>query len=195
MNDRLGPSISSDVLTRFARIVGDRYALTDPAAIEPYMIEQRGLYRGRSPLVLRPGTVGEIAAILKLAAETATAIVPQGGNTGLVGGQVPMRGEILLSLTRLDRIRELDASANTMTCEAGVVLANAQAAAAQADRLFPLSLGAEGSCTIGGNLSTNAGGTRALAYGVARDLVLGLEMVLACGRPWHGPKKLKKGNT
>ena len=195
MNGPSGPTIAPDILTRFARIVGDKYALTDPVAVEPYMIEQRGLYRGHSPLVLRPGTVAEVASILKLAAETATAIVPQGGNTGLVGGQVPLQGEILLSLTRLDRIRELDAGANTITCEAGTVLANAQAAAEQADRLFPLSLGAEGSCTIGGNLSTNAGGTGALAYGVARDLVLGLEVVLADGRIWHGLNKLKKDNT
>src|SRR5690242_19875360 len=99
MNGPSGPTIAPDILTRFARIVGDKYALTDPAAVEPYMIEQRGLYRGHSPLVLRPGTVAEVASILKLAAETATAIVPQGGNTGLVGGQVPLQGEILLSLT------------------------------------------------------------------------------------------------
>jgi FAD/FMN-containing dehydrogenase len=121
--------------------------------------------------------------------------VPQGGNTGLVGGQIPHHGEILVSLTRLDRIRDIDAASHTMTCEAGVVLAKAQEAAAGVDRLFPLSLGAEGSCTIGGNLSTNAGGTGALAYGVARDLVLGLEVVLADGRVWNGLNKLKKDNT
>src|SRR5262249_16171645 len=122
-------------------------------------------------------------------------IVPQGGNTGLVGGQIPQGGELLLSLTRLDRIREVDAASNTMTCEAGVVLVKAQAAAAEADRLFPLSLGAEGSCTIGGNLSSNAGGTGALAYGVARDLVLGVEVVLADGRVLDVLNKLKKDNT
>jgi D-lactate dehydrogenase (cytochrome) len=146
-------------------------------------------------VVLRPGTVAEVAAILKLANETGTAVVPQGGNTGLVGGQIPQGGEILISLTRLDRIREVDAASNTMTCEAGVVLIKAQAAAAEADRLFPLSLGAEGSCTIGGNLSSNAGGTGALAYGVARDLVVGLEVVLADGRVLNGLNKLKKDNT
>jgi len=121
--------------------------------------------------------------------------VPQGGNTGLVGGQIPLDGELLLSLTRLDKIREVDPASNTMTCEAGVVLAKAQAAAADVDRLFPLSLGAEGSCTIGGNLSTNAAGTAALAYGIARDLMLGLEVVLADGRILQLLQKLKKDNT
>ena len=160
-------------------------------------MENRGLCRGRTPVVLRPATTAEVSQILKLANETGTPIVPQGGNTGLVGGQTPSEsgGEILLSLTRLDRIRELDPSSNTMTCEAGVILAKAQDAAAEANRLFPLSLGAEGSCTIGGNLSTNAGGTGALAYGVTRDLTLGLEVVLADGRLWNGLNKLKKDNT
>src|SRR5438270_1284617 len=175
-------ALTPDLIARFAAIVGDRYAVTAPSEIAPYLTEERGLYHGRSPLVLRPGTVAEVSAILKLASDTATAVVPQGGNTGLVGGQTPHNGEAVLSLKRLDRIREVDAASNTMTCEAGVVLAKAQAAAAQADRLFPLSLGAEGSCTIGGNLSSNAGGTGALAYGVARDLVLGVEVVLADGR-------------
>jgi D-lactate dehydrogenase (cytochrome) len=187
--------LDPDLLARFAAIVDERYALTDPAEIAPYLSEERDLYHGRSPLVLRPGTVAEVAAILKLANETATPIVPQGGNTGLVGGQMPHHGEVVLSLTRLDRIREVDATSNTMTCEAGVVLARAQEAAASAGRLFPLSLGAEGSCTIGGNLSTNAGGTGALAYGVARDLVLGLEVVLADGRLLNNLRKLKKDNT
>src|SRR5438093_1910654 len=184
-----------ELLARFAAIVGEKYAVTDPAAQAPYLVEMRGLYHGRSPLVLRPGTPAEIAAILKLANETRTSIVPQGGNTGLVGGQIPLAGEIVLSLTRLDRIREVDPVSNTMTCEAGVVLANAQAAAAAVERLFPLSLAAEGSCTIGGNVSTNAGGTAVLAYGNARELVLGLEVVLADGRMWNGLTKLKKDNT
>ena len=163
--------------------------------IEPYMTEERGLYHGRSPMVLRPGSVAEVSAILKLANETGTPIVPQGGNTGLVGGQTPHHGEVLLSLKRLDRIREVDATSNTMTCEAGVVLIKAQEAAEAQNRLFPLSLGAEGSCTIGGNLSTNAGGTGALAYGVARELVMGLEVVLADGRVLNNLRKLKKDNT
>jgi len=188
-------NLPSELLARFASIVGERNALTAPADIAPYLSEERGLYHGASPLVLRPGAVEEVAGILKLANETKTAIVPQGGNTGLVGGQTPLNGEVVLSLKRLDRIREVDASANTMTCEAGVILQRAQEAAAAAGRLFPLSLGAEGSCTIGGNLSTNAGGTGALAYGVARELVLGLEVVLADGRVLHNLRKLKKDNT
>jgi FAD/FMN-containing dehydrogenase len=187
--------ISPDIIARLTQIVGTNNAITDPAEQEGYLVEERGLYHGHTPLVLRPGSVAEVAAILRLANETKTPIVPQGGNTGLVGGQVPHGGEVLLSLRRLDRIREVDATSNAMTCEAGVVLAKAQAAAADVDRLFPLSLGAEGSCTIGGNLSTNAGGTSALAYGVARDLVLGLEVVLADGQIWHGLNKLKKDNT
>ncbi len=187
--------IAPALIARFAAIVGDRYAVTDPAEIAPYLTEERGLYHGRSPLVLRPGSVAEVAEILKLANETRTPIVPQGGNTGLVGGQTPLQGEALISLRRLDRIREVDPTSNTMTCEAGVVLMKAQEAAATASRLFPLSLGAEGSCTIGGNLSTNAGGTGALAYGVARDLVLGLEVVLADGRILRNLRKLKKDNT
>jgi FAD/FMN-containing dehydrogenase len=189
--DRLEPGL----VARFAGIVGASYAITDPPAQEAYVVEMRGLYRGETPLVLRPGSVAEVAAILRLASETGTPIVPQGGNTGLVGGQIPHAGEIVLSLTRLDRIREVDATSNAMICEAGVVLVKAQDAAAAADRLFPLSLGAEGSCTIGGNLSTNAGGTAVLAYGNSRDLVLGLEVVLADGRIWKGLSKLKKDNT
>jgi FAD/FMN-containing dehydrogenase len=188
-------SPAAELIARFIEIVGGKYAITDPAGQEPYLIEGRGLYRGHTPVVLRPGSVEEVAAIVKLANETAVAIVPQGGNTGLVGGQISHDGEVVLSLTRLDRIREVDALSDTMTCEAGVVLAKAQEAAAAADRLFPLSLGAEGSCTIGGNLSTNAGGTGALAYGVARDLVVGLEVVLADGRVLHTLNKLKKDNT
>jgi D-lactate dehydrogenase (cytochrome) len=189
------PPLAPDLIARFAAIVGTRYAITNPADLAPYVTESRGLYRGHTQLALQPGSVAEVAAILALANETGTAIVPQGGNTGLVGGQIAIDGEVVLTLRRLDRIREIDALSNAMTCEAGVVLAKAQAAAAAADRLFPLSLGAEGSCVIGGNLSTNAGGTGALAYGVARDLVLGLEVVLADGRVLHGLNKLKKDNT
>ena len=195
MNEQLRRAPSPDLLPRFAAIVGDKYAITDPAALEPFLIESRGIYHGRTSMLLRPGSVGEVQAILKLANETKTPLVPQGGNTGLVGGQIPFDGELILSLMRLDKIREVDAASNAMTCEAGVVLAKAQDAAAAVDRLFPLSLGAEGSCTIGGNLSTNAGGTGAVAYGIARDLVLGLEVVLADGRIMGLLSKLKKNNT
>ncbi|MBN8970247.1 MAG: FAD-binding oxidoreductase [Rhizobiales bacterium] len=189
------PGLSPEVLARFSAIVGDRYAVTDAQEMAPYLVEERGLYRGHSPLILRPGSTAEVAAICKLATETQTALVPQGGNTGLVGGQTPHHGEIVVSLRRLDRIRDLDPLSNTMTCEAGVALANAHTHAGTVDRLFPLWLGSEGSCTIGGNLSTNAGGIAALSYGVARDLVLGLEVVLADGRIMHGLSKLKKDNT
>jgi len=195
MNEQLRRAPSPDLLSRFAAIVGDRYAITDPVALEPFLIEGRGLYHGRTSMLLRPGSVAEVQAIVKLANETRTAVVPQGGNTGLVGGQIPMEGEIILSLTRLDKIREIDPATNAMTCEAGVVLQKAQEAAEAVDRLFPLSLGSEGSCTIGGNLSTNAGGTGAVAYGIARDLMLGVEVVLADGRLMNLLSKLKKNNT
>jgi len=189
------PPLPPELIARFSSIVGDKYAVTDQAEIAPYVTEERDLFRGRSPLVLRPGSTAEVAAICKLATEHRIALVPQGGNTGLVGGQTPHHGEVVVSLKRMDRIREVDTASNTMTCEAGVVLQIAQQRAADVDRLFPLSLGAEGSCTIGGNLATNAGGTAALAYGVAREMALGLEVVLADGRVLNGLSKLKKDNT
>jgi D-lactate dehydrogenase (cytochrome) len=189
------PRLSPELIARFAAIVGERYAVTDPNDIAQYVTEERMLYQGHTQLVLRPGSTQEVAAICKLANETRTALVPQGGNTGLVGGQTPHHGEIVVSLRRMDKVRDLDPQSNTMTCESGVVLLNAQKYASEADRLFPLSLGAEGSCTIGGNLSTNAGGNTALAYGVARDLVIGLEVVLADGRILNLLSKLKKDNT
>ncbi len=195
MNELLRRAPAPDLLPRFAAIVGDRYAITDQTALAPFLIEGRGIYHGRTAMMLRPGSVAEVQAILKLANETKTAVVPQGGNTGLVGGQIPFDGEIILSLTRLDKIRAIDTDSNAMTVDAGVVLQKAQEAAAGVDRLFPLSLGAEGSCTIGGNLSTNAGGTGALAYGITRDLVLGVEVVLADGRLMNLLSKLKKNNT
>ena len=187
--------LSADLLARFCAIVGDKHAVRDSDEKAPYLLEERGLYQGRSPVILRPGTTDEVAQICKLASETRTPLVPQGGNTGLVGGQIPHHGEILLSLRRLDKVREVDPSSNTMICEAGVILANAHVAAEKAERIFPLWLGSEGSCTVGGNLSTNAGGIAALSYGVARDLVLGLEVVLADGRILNGLSKLKKDNT
>src|ERR1700744_2329760 len=189
------PSLSADTIAKFRKIVGDKYAVTDPADIAPYTNEERDLFRGHSPLVLRPGSTAEVSAICKLASEHRIALVPQGGNTGLVGGQTPHNGEGVISMRRMDKIRDIDAASNTMTCEAGVVLQIAQQKAAEIDRLFPLSLGAEGSCTIGGNLSTNAGGTTALAYGVAREMALGLEVVLADGRVLNLLSKLKKDNT
>ena len=184
-----------DLLARFAAIVGEKYAITDPQAQAPYLLEMRDMFRAHTPVVLRPGSVAEVSEIVKLANETSTAIVPQGGNTGLVGGQVPLHGEVLLSLNRLDRVREVDPVSNTMTCEAGVTLMRAREAAAGADRLYPQLLPSEGTCTIGGNLSTNAGGTAALAYGIARSHALGIEVVLADGRVLNNLNKLKKDNT
>jgi D-lactate dehydrogenase (cytochrome) len=188
-----GPDPS--LLARFAAIVGEKHAITDPQAQAPYLVEMRDMFHGRTPVVLRPGSVTEVAQILRLANETATAIVPQGGNTGLVGGQIPHPGEVVLSLNRLDRIREVDPVSNTMTCEAGVTLLRAREAAAAVDRLYPQLLPSEGTCTIGGNLSTNAGGTAALAYGIARSHALGIEVVLADGRVLNNLNKLKKDNT
>ncbi|MBD8553293.1 FAD-binding oxidoreductase [Rhizobium sp. CFBP 8762] len=187
----------NDVIARFTAIVGAEHALTDAADIAPYLVENRGLYHGTTPLVLRPGTVEEVSAILKLASETGTAIVPQGGNTGHVAGQIPRegKGDLVLSLTRLNRIREIDPVGNVIVADAGCILADIQAAADSVNRLFPLSLGSEGSCRIGGNLSSNAGGTAVLAYGNTRQLCLGLEVVLPTGDIWNGLRKLKKDNT
>lgn len=189
------PPLAPELIEQFRGIVGERHAITDANDIAPYVTEERNLFHGRSPLVLRPGSTAEVSAICKLASAHKIALVPQGGNTGLVGGQTPHNGEVVVSLRRLDKIREVDTASNTMTCEAGVVLQVAQQKASDVDRLFPLSLGAEGSCTIGGNLSTNAGGTAALAYGVAREMALGLEVVLADGRVLNVLSKLKKDNT
>jgi len=195
MNIAESKFVPADLLARFVAIVGEKNAITDAQAQAPYLVEFRDLYRGHSPLVLRPGSVAEVAAIAKLANETVTPIVPQGGNTGLSGGQIPLHGEIVVSLNRLDRIREVDPVSNTITCEAGVTLQRAREAAADVDRLYPQLLPSEGTCTIGGNLSTNAGGTAALAYGIARSHALGLEVVLADGRVLNNLNKLKKDNT
>ena len=196
MNDQpfdLDPAL----IDRFAAIVGDKYALRDQADIAPYITEQRGLWHGRTSLVLRPGSVEEVSRIMRLATETGTPIVPQSGNTGLVGAQVPDKSghDIVLSLSRLNRIREIDVLSNTVTAEAGVILQTLQEAADAADRLFPLSLAAQGSCQIGGNLSSNAGGTGVLAYGNARELCLGVEVVLPTGEVFDDLRKLKKDNT
>jgi FAD/FMN-containing dehydrogenase len=195
MLDKPQTTLDPALLARFAAIVGEKYAITDQEAQAPYLVELRGLYQGHTPVVLRPSSVAEVSAILKLANNTATPIVPQGGNTGLVGGQIPLHNEIVLSLNRLDRIREVDPTSNTLTCEAGVTLMRAREAAAAADRLYPQLLPSEGSCTIGGNLSTNAGGTAAIAHGVARSHVFGVEVVLADGRVLNNLNKLKKDNT
>jgi FAD/FMN-containing dehydrogenase len=188
---------SSDALSRLKAAAGVGGWSEDQREIAPHLVEWRERYRGATPLLLKPATAEAVAGIVRVCAETRTAIVPQGGNTGLVGGQIPCAdgSEVLLSLTRLNRVREIDAAANTMTVEAGVVLANVQAAAAAHDRLFPLSLASQGSATIGGLVSTNAGGTGVLAYGNMRELVLGLEAVLPNGEVWSGLSGLRKDNT
>lgn len=185
------------VIARITEIVGEANVLTGEQDTAPYLKEWRGRWTGRTAAVVRPGTREEVSAILKLASETKTPVVPQGGNTGLVGGQIPdMSGmAIILSTARLNRIREIDPAGNTITVEAGAILQTVQEAADAHGRLFPLSLGSQGSCQIGGNLSTNAGGTGALAHGVARDLCLGLEVVLPTGEILDDLNKLKKDNT
>jgi FAD/FMN-containing dehydrogenase len=187
--------VSPATLERFKNVVGDKNAIVDRDKQTPFLVEFRHLWTGHTPVVLRPGSTAEVSEILKIANETSTAIVPQGGNTGLVGGQIPHNGEVVLSLQRLDKIREVDAVSNTITVEAGVTLQRTREAAANADRLYPQLLPSEGSCTIGGNLSTNAGGTAALAHGIARSHALGLEVVLADGRIMNNLNKLKKDNT
>ena len=180
---------------RFIAIVGAKNAITDPNDQVPYLKEWRDIWRGQTPVVLRPANTAEVSAILKLAHETNTKIVPQSGNTGLVNGQIPQGDEVLLSLNRMTKIISVDAADNSITVEAGCILKNIQDAADAVDRLFPLSLASEGSCRIGGNLSTNAGGLNVLAYGNTRELCLGLEVVLADGRLWNGLKALRKDNT
>lgn len=185
------------LLQRFIDIVGTKNALVDQAQIEPHVHEWRKRWTGRTPVVLKPATTQDVSRILALASQTKTAIVPQGGNTGLVGGQIPDDSgmQIIVSLSRLNAIREVDAASNTITVDAGCVLQTIQEAADRAERLFPLSLASQGSCQIGGNLSANAGGTGALSYGVARDLVVGLEVVMPNGDIFNDLSKLKKDNT
>jgi FAD/FMN-containing dehydrogenase len=182
------------VLQAIREIVGPKGWIDDPADLEPYLIEERGLFHGACAAVVRPATTAEVADVVVLCAEAGVAVVPQGGNTGLVGGGVP-DGGIVLSTSRLNRIRSVDPVNRTITVEAGVILAEVQRAADEAGALFPLSLAAEGSCRIGGNLATNAGGITVLRYGNARDMVLGLEVVLPDGRIWDGLRGLRKDNT
>ncbi len=185
------------LLAQFAAIVGQKHALRSDADKEPYLHEWRDKFTGKAALVLCPADTGEVSAIMALASQTRTAIVPQGGNTGLVGGQIPDKSgrQIVLSLARLNKIRHVDAENNSMLVEAGCILENIHKAADAAGRFFPLSLASQGSCQIGGNLSSNAGGTGVLAYGTASELVLGLEVVLADGRIWNGLRALRKDNT
>jgi D-lactate dehydrogenase (cytochrome) len=188
---------SSDALVRLQKLLGDKGFIADAAGMEPFLREERGTYHGAAKAVLRPVSTEEVSAIVNICAEAQLPIFPQGGNTGLAGGAVPWedgRG-VVLSLSRMNRVREIDPIDYSITVEAGVILAEVQKAAEGVDRLFPLSLGAEGSCQIGGNISTNAGGVQVLRYGNTRSLVLGLEVVLPDGRVWHGLRALRKDNT
>jgi FAD/FMN-containing dehydrogenase len=194
-DERAAVRLTPSLLERLALIVGPEHALTDAEQQLPYLREWRDLYQGRAGVVLRPGSTEEVSRIMAIAYQEAIPVVPQAGNTGLVGGQMPLNGEILLSVGRLKRVRQVDAAGYSMTVESGLTLAQAQAAADAVDRLFPLSLPSEGSCQIGGNLATNAGGVGVLAYGNMRQLVLGLEVVLADGRVLPGLRALKKDNT
>jgi len=186
---------SKETLDRLRAIVGPSGWTSDAKDLAPHLTEWRGRYQGQTPLMLRPGSVGEVAGIVTTCAETRTAIVPQGGNTGLVGAQIPFDGEVLVSLERLRTVRNIDSENATMTIEAGCPLATAQEAAAARDMLLATSLASEGTATIGGIVSTNAGGTNVLRYGMTRDQVLGLEVVLPSGEIWNGLSGLRKDNT
>jgi FAD/FMN-containing dehydrogenase len=189
--------IRATLRARLDAAVGSAQVLTAAADVAPYLADWRGRYRGRAQAVVRPGNTEEVAAVVRACADAGVPIVPQGGNTGQCGGATPDPGgdAVVVSLGRMNRVRAIDPENATLTLDAGVTLAAAQQAAADAGLMFPLSLAAEGSCTIGGNLSTNAGGTAVLRFGNARELTLGIEVVLADGRIWDGLRALRKDNT
>ncbi len=184
------------VLKELEALLGEGQVLTGEAAT-PYLVDWRGRYHGQALAVLRPGSTEEVAAVVRICARHGLGVVPQGGNTGLCGGATPDDSgrSVVISLARLNKVRSIDTDNDTMTVEAGCILQSLQEAARAAGRLFPLSLAAEGSCTIGGNLATNAGGTQVLRYGNTRELALGLEVVTAEGEIWHGLRGLRKDNT
>ena len=190
------PGIAA-ALGRIKEIVGPKGWIADAPGMAPFLAEERGMYHGAARLVVRPGSTEEVAAVVRVCSGARIPIVPQGGNTGLVGGAVPWEDgrAIVLSLARMNRVRAIDPLDHTITVEAGCVLAEVQKAAEQVDRLFPLSLGAEGSCQIGGNLSTNAGGIAVLRYGNMRELTLGIEAVLPDGQVLDALRTLRKDNT
>ncbi len=187
----------NDFVDQCRKLLGAQYVITEESEMAPYLTDWRRRFTGDACAVLKPGSTDEVAAIVKLCNTTLTPIVPQGGNTGLVLGSVPDQSgtAAVLSLTRLNNMRAVDPLNNTITVEAGCILEQVQLEARKADRLFPLSLAAQGSCTIGGNLSTNAGGTAVLRYGNMRDLCLGLEVVTPQGEIWNGLRGLRKDNT
>ncbi|NOJ50833.1 FAD-binding oxidoreductase [Bradyrhizobium archetypum] len=197
LTKRTSKPVPEDVLYQLKEIVGHSGYLDDPAEIAPYCMSWRDNWVGSTPLVLRPASVDEVSRLVKVCASAGVPIVPQGGNTGLTGaGQPHGNGsEVIISTSRLRAIRDIDTLNDTITVESGVVLAEIQRRASEYDRLFPLSLGAEGTCQIGGNISTNAGGVQVFRYGSTRNLILGLEVVLPDGRVWDGLRALRKDNT
>lgn len=190
-------SMPQRLLQDLEQVVGEAGLVRDEQRLQSYLSDWRNAYRGKAALVVRPASTEQVAHVVRLCREAGVALVPQGGNTGLCGGSIPDDSgtQVVLSLTRMTQIRDVDAGNETITVEAGVLLQRLQEAAAEVGRLFPLSLGAEGSCTVGGNLATNAGGTAVLRYGNMRDLALGLEVVLPDGRVWNGLRGLRKDNT
>ena len=194
---RASRPVTATAIERLKAVVGPKGYYDQAADMAPFCVAWRDGWQGAVPLVLRPANTAEVAEVVRICAETRTPILPQGGNTGLTGGSQPHNdmSEVIVSTSRMNKVRALDPLNDTITVEAGVVLAEIQKRATEADRLFPLSLGAEGSCQIGGNLSTNAGGTQVLRYGNTRNLVLGIEAVLPDGRIWNGLRALRKDNT
>jgi FAD/FMN-containing dehydrogenase len=186
--------VPADVISKLKAVLGPDGWTDDPQRLDAKLMEWRGRWKGETPLLALPKSTDEVSAVVAICAEHGVAITPQGGNTGLVGGQIPY-GEVLVSTARLNRVREVAPADDCMIVEAGVTLLEAQQAALGHDRLFPLSLAAEGTATVGGNISTNAGGIAVLRYGVMRDLVLGLEAVLPNGKVFAGLKRLRKDNT
>ena len=186
-----------ELIAGFEKIIGKTQVITAPDDLEPYLVDWRKRYRGQAIAALRPANTQEVSEIVKLCAANRIAIVPQGGNTGMCGGATPNNDgrQVVISLNRMNQVRAIDTSNQTITVEAGMILQSLQEAATAADRYFPLSLGAEGSCTIGGNLSTNAGGTSVLRYGNARELCLGLEVVMPNGEILDSLRGLRKDNT
>jgi len=194
MADDISSSNIADLIGKLGAALGPKGVSTDPHEIEPHVRDWRGRWKGSTPVLVKPGSTEDVAKAMALCAEHGVAVTPQGGNSGMVNGGVPY-GEVLVSLKRMNRVREVDVLNDAMTLEAGVILTRAQDIADENGRLFPLSLGAEGVATIGGLISTNAGGVAVLRYGMMRDLVLGIEAVLPDGRVWNGLRGLRKDNT
>jgi FAD/FMN-containing dehydrogenase len=189
--------MKEEIIRAMRAIAGDTNVLTDPHDVAPHMIDWRKRHSGIAACVVFPRSTEQVSALLAYCNEHGVKVYPQGGNTSVCGGSVPDHdgNSVLVNLAKLNRIREVNAPNNSITAEAGCILADIQSAALDVERLFPLSLGAEGSCQIGGNLSTNAGGTNVVRFGNTRDLVLGLEVVLADGRVWNGLRTLRKNNS